>query len=226
MLCQSDTNLSHCLVAWSNFTNGLARIFCRFHRNTVTVTCDVEKMFQTFHINKEDKNYSHILWWRSSDISTEPTDYRNKVDLFGVIVFWIIPGLCEIWMKYFVAQYENEFPESARLINCNFYMDGSLICVESAEKVIKMIRNGQTVCCRERVHLHILISNSREVSESIPADKWATGAQSVALSYGELTDRTILGVKWNINSGTSCTTATFNLQIDLQWDDSDWHTLR
>lgn len=192
---------------------------------TKAQSCDVEKMFQKFHINKEDRQYPHILWWRNSDTSTEPTDYHMKVDLFGVIIFWIIPRLREIWMKYLVAQYENEFPESARLINSDFYIDGSLICVESAEKVIKIIRKGQTVCRRERVHLHILISNSREVSESIPADKWANGAQSVTLSYGELTDQTILGVQWNINSGTSSMTATLNLQIDLQWDDSDWHTL-
>ena len=85
------TALNEHLLVGPDLTNGLAGVLLRFRKNPIAVTCDVEKMFHRFHVNKDDRNYLRFLWWEDGDTSRQPQEYRMKVHLF--------PRLCQLRIK-------------------------------------------------------------------------------------------------------------------------------
>lgn len=129
-------------------------------------------MFHRFHVSPEDRDCFRFVWWENGDTESEPREFRMRVHLFGATSS---PGCASYGMKYLTSLNENDCLTAANFIRKNFYVDDSLISVESVEKAIKLVRKAQNVCERERLHLHTFISNKREVLDSIPDSERSTG---------------------------------------------------
>ncbi|KAI3359201.1 hypothetical protein L3Q82_002718 [Scortum barcoo] len=151
-------------------------------------------MFHRFHVNQNDRDYLRFLWWKNGDTSSDSKEYRKKVYLFGAASS---PGCANYGMKYLASQNEKDYPEASNFTRNNFYVDDGLISVESVDTAIRLVREAQHICANGRLHLHKFISNNREVLESIPDSKRASGVHDVDLNHDELPVQTVLGVKWN-----------------------------
>lgn len=69
-----------------------------------------------------------------------------------------------------------------------------------SEGAIQLVKEAQSLCEKGKLHLHMFISNSREVLESVPERERAGGVHDVDLSHGELPIQTVLGVRWSASS--------------------------
>lgn len=193
------TALNDHLLTGPDLTNGLTGVLCRFRKHPVTVICDVERMFQRFHVSQEDRDYLRFLWWENGDTNLEPKEYRMKVHLFGAASS---PGCANYGMKYLACQNEREYPAAASFIKKNFYVDDGLISVKNVDAAIKLIQEARNVCAKGKLRLHKFMSNNRTVLESIPVSERASEVQDVDLGSDELPVQTVLGVKWSVNSDT------------------------
>ncbi|XP_030843475.1 uncharacterized protein LOC115924777 [Strongylocentrotus purpuratus] len=70
--------LNRHLLQGPDMTNNLVGVLCRFRKDHVAFTCDIEGMFHQVGVNVEDRNYLRFLWWPG----VNDKDVQN-VDVFS-----------------------------------------------------------------------------------------------------------------------------------------------
>ncbi|XP_026136037.1 uncharacterized protein LOC113113774 [Carassius auratus] len=200
------TALNDYLLTGPDFTNGLTGVLCRFRKHQIAVMCDIEKMFNRFHVIREDQDYLRFLWWLNGDLNTEPREYRMKVHLFGASSS---PGCGNYGLKY-LASIERKYPLAASFIINNFYIDDSLISLESVELAIRLVEEAQARCAKGKLHLHKFVSNNRKVLASISESDRAVEVENVDFHNDYLPVKNVLGVRWDVENDAF----TFNSVLD------------
>ncbi|KAI2644971.1 hypothetical protein H4Q32_029724 [Labeo rohita] len=90
-------SLNDTLLTGPDLINSLVGVLSRFRRETVAVTCDIEKMFHQFFVPPKERNYLRFLWWEDGDLGSEPQEYRMAVHLFGTAKnFYVDDGLMSV----------------------------------------------------------------------------------------------------------------------------------
>ncbi|XP_026124742.1 uncharacterized protein LOC113106917 [Carassius auratus] len=200
------TALNDYLLTGPDLTNGLTGVLCRFRKHQIAVMCDIEKMFNRFHVIREDQDYLRFLWWLNGDLNTEPGEYRMKVHLFGASSS---PGCANYGLKY-LASIERKYPLAASFIINNFYIDDSLISLESVELAIRLVEEAQARCAKGKLHLHKFVSNNRKVLASISESDRAVEVENVDFHNDYLPVKNVLGVRWDVENDAF----TFNSVLD------------
>ena len=65
--------------------NGLIGVLSRFRKEETAVTCDIEQMFHSFHVNHEHRDFLRFLWFNDNDLNGQICEYRMNVHLFGAV---------------------------------------------------------------------------------------------------------------------------------------------
>ena len=63
--------------------NSLIGILCRFRKERVALTCDIQQMLHQVIVEPKDQDLLRFLWWKSSAFSVPSQEYRMTVHLFG-----------------------------------------------------------------------------------------------------------------------------------------------
>ena len=66
-----------------DLTNSLFGVLLRFRHHDVAAMCDVEQMFNSFHVDPKHQSFLCFLWFRNNDPSEEIIEYQMTVHLFG-----------------------------------------------------------------------------------------------------------------------------------------------
>ncbi|XP_076330794.1 uncharacterized protein LOC143236417 [Tachypleus tridentatus] len=137
--------------------NSLVGVFCRFRKEIIAFTCDIEKMFFQFRVQEEDRDFLRILW--IEDLSGNVVDYRMKVYLFGSVssLACAISGVRQLAYDNFQAAF---------FIQEGFYFDDGLKNVKTVREAIHLIKETQTICVKENIYLPKFLSNKQEVVDS------------------------------------------------------------
>jgi len=154
-------SLNDTLLTGPDLINSLVGVLCRFRKEVVAVTCDIEKMFHQFHVPPYNRNYLRFLWWENGDLEREPQEYRMTVHLFGAASS---PGCANFGLKYLAEQYKSEYPTASSFVKNNFYVDDGLISVPLIQEAKELIVQAQTLCKHGGLRLHKFNSNENEVS--------------------------------------------------------------
>ena len=65
--------------------NTLIGVLSRFRKEEIAVTCDIEKMFHSFYVNPEHRDYLRFLWFNDNNLDGQIIEYRMNVHLFGAV---------------------------------------------------------------------------------------------------------------------------------------------
>lgn len=106
-------SLNDTLLTGPDLINSLVGVLCRFRKEAVAVTCDIEKMFHQFHVPSDERNYLRFLWWENGELEGEPQEYRMTVHLFGAASS---PGCANFGLKYLAEQYKSEYPIASSFV--------------------------------------------------------------------------------------------------------------
>ena len=192
-----SVSLNDLLLSGPDLTNTLIGVLCRFRKETVALTCDIEKMFYQFRVHESQRDMLRFLWWKNGDVLQEPLTYRMTVHLFGATSS---PGCSNFGLKQAASDGKYEFGEDAALfVSSNFYVDDGLTSVASVKEAMDLASQTTALCAQGGLRLHKFASNSREVLESIPVEDRATGLQNLEIQPENVIERT-LGLQWNIES--------------------------
>ena len=116
--------------------NNLLGVLLRFREGSVGVTGDVKKMYHSVSISIPDQ-HTHRFLWRDLDESCSPDTYVMTAVSFGDKPAGTIATLA---LRKTAEMGQEEFPEAARAIIRNTYMDDVITSVNSREEAAKLTK--------------------------------------------------------------------------------------
>ena len=139
---------------------------CRFRKENIAISCDIEKMFFQFFVPEKHRDYLRFLWWPDGDTSKTLRDYRMTVHLFGSVSS---PACANYGLKRTADEGEAEFGgQASSFIRHSFYVDDGLTSVATEEDAIKLVQRTTHLCAFRGIRLHKFASNSIKVLDAIP----------------------------------------------------------
>ena len=165
-------SLNRHLQQGPDLTNSLNGVLCRFRKEPIAFTCDVEGMFHQVFVNPDYRNLLRFLWWDKGNVDSTPTKYRMTVHLFGATSS---SGCANFTLKRTADDFEELFgSEPATFVKKDFYVDDGLKSVPSATEASALIKSTKSLLAKGGFNLHKFISNSKEVIEAIPKEQRAS----------------------------------------------------
>ena len=67
--------------------NALIGVLSRFRKEEEAVTCDIEKMFHSFHVILNIEDYLRFLWFKDNNPNGQIIKNRMNDHLFGAVLF-------------------------------------------------------------------------------------------------------------------------------------------
>lgn len=199
---QQNLALNQHLLQCPDLTNNLVGMLCRFRKEPIAITCDIESMFHQLYVNEEDRDLLRFLWWKDGDFESEPIEYRMRVHLFGAASS---PGCANF------ARGEREFgPDAANFIKHDFYVNNGLKSVQTEGEAKELIKDSQAICVKAGLRLHKFTSNSKKVIQEVPPQDRAKGLQDLDFQRDPLPIKCTLGITWCVE------TDSFQFQIVIQ----------
>jgi hypothetical protein len=193
-----NQTLNENLLQGPDLTNNLIGVLCRFRKDPVAFTCDIENMFHQVKVKESDRDLLRFLWWEGGDVTKEPKEFRMTVHLFGATSS---PGCANFALKAAADKGDTpEYEDAANFIRNDFYVDDGLKSVESPKEAANLIRKAQQLCKESGFHLHKFLCNDKEVLKQIPSKDRGKEVQSIDLNIDNLPIERTLGVQWCIES--------------------------
>jgi len=186
-------SLNDTLLQGPDMTNDLLGVLCRFRKEPIAISCDIEKMFYQFYVNQEHRDYLSFFWWENGNYNGEPSVYRMTVHLFGAVSS---PGCANFGMNLVADDGEEQFGKSAAdFVRHDFYVDDGLTSVSTEAEGKKLVRDTVQLCESKGLHLHKFVSNSLEVLQSIPPEERSLDIKNLQFNHEPTVERT-LGLEW------------------------------
>ncbi|XP_060554552.1 uncharacterized protein LOC132715557 [Ruditapes philippinarum] len=195
-----DKSLNGLLLQGPDLISNLIGVLCRFRKEVVAFTCDIQQMFHQFRVNPEHRDFLRFLWWKDGDLNGDVETYHMNVHLFGAVSS---PGCSNFALKQVASDYEAEFgSDCASFIRRDFYVDDGLKSVPSVNDAISLINRSKEMCSKAGLHLHKFQSSSKDVLNHIPVDDRSSCLRDVDLLRDDLPVERTLGIQWCVESDT------------------------
>ena len=188
------------LLQGPDMTNSLTGIFCRFRRQPVAISCDLEAMFNQVGVDARDRNLLRFFWWKDGDLRKDPSEYRMKTHLFGATS----SPACAMFALRAAADSHQDYAEmeAADFMKDDFYIDDGLTSVQDVETAVSLIDATRKLCARGGFTVHKIVSNTVDVVKSVPVESRCAGLQKLDVGSGSLPVERTLGVEWDTETDT------------------------
>ena len=188
------------LLQGPDLTNSLTGILCRFRKQPVAISCDLEAMFHQVGVTAQDRNLLRFLWWKDCDLEKDPREYRMKTHLFGATS----SPACAMFALRAAADCHRDDAEkeAADFMKEDFYIDDGLTSVQDVQTAVSLIDMTRQLCARAGFKVHKIVSNSVEVVKSVPVESRCAGLQSLDVGSSNLPVERTLGVEWDTDTDT------------------------
>lgn len=182
------------LLVGSQLQNDLRNLIMSWRMKPVCFTADIRMMYRQLLVKKEDADLQRILWRKNSN--EEIKEYRILRVTFGTAA---APHLSVRTLMQIAEDEGKEFPEAARVIKKNFFVDDCMSGSMTAKEAIQLSKEIMTVLERGGFILQKWASNSPEfIAEIEPTLRSMHATQDIK---NECIIKT-LGLSWNMKSDT------------------------
>ncbi|XP_067944858.1 uncharacterized protein [Watersipora subatra] len=188
------TSLNDHLLPGPDLMNSLFGILCRFRREQVAISCDIQKMFYNFLVAPNDRDYLRFLWYNEEG---QPKTYIMKVHLFGAKSS---PAVATYGLRKIATDHSSISKRAAAFINRNFYVDDGITSVASETEAVSLIAESREICKKGNMRLHKFSSNSVEVLSSLPESERSVHDKD--LLTNSLPKQRTLGLQWSMEFDT------------------------
>ena len=172
--------------------NNLVGVLCRYRKELVTLTCDIEGMFHQVQVRPEDRDYFRFLWFPNNDLTQEPRAYRMKVHLFGATSS---PGCANCALRWLAEKCRGDYGnEAADFILKYFYVDDGTGSVCTIDDAIQLMKDSRDLCRQGGFNLTKFCSNRKEVVEATPEEARLPSLKQIDLNASKLPSEHTLGV--------------------------------
>jgi hypothetical protein len=191
-------SLNNQLLKGPDLMNTLLGVLCRFRKERIALTCDIEAMFQQFRVPPEHRNYLRFLWFENDDYESQPRDYRSTVHLFGAASS---PAVANFALQRAAADNIDKFSsDTVTFIQRDFYVDDGITSLSSEDEAIRLVHESIQLTAECGLRLHKFVCNSSKVLDSIDKDRRAEAVKDIDFKSNSLTVERALGVSWCIEN--------------------------
>ena len=188
-------SLNQELLQGPDMINLLAGVLLRFRKEHVAIMADIEAMFYQVLIPEPQRSFFRFFWWEDGNLDAEPLEYEMCVHLFGAVS----SGGCA---NYALRQTADDCKaqlgtEVAETIRRSFYVDDMLKSVDDVSAATALVEGVRAGCASGGFNLTKVISNSREVLDSVPIEHRAPSVANLDLLNSLPVERA-LGTLWCI----------------------------
>lgn len=160
----------------------------RFRRHKIAVCADVQKMFNQVKLNEEQWDCQRIFWRENP--ADQLKEYWLTVVTFGLASS---PYLAVRCVQQAAIEAKGEYPEAAKIILEDFYMDDCVSGTDSIGKAIDLAKQIRKVLANAGFILRKWVSNEKTVLDALEQDNTES---EEAMVFAEDGQTTILGLKW------------------------------
>ena len=178
------------LLSGPDLLRNLVGIIFRFREHEIAITADVESMFLQVAVPKEECKVFRFLWRDKTDDEIKIYEYNRHV--FGAKSS---PTCANYGFQQAGRDNKEEFPEAARTIDRNFYMDDLVKSVDTPQEAIECYQQLTATLKRSGFALKKWASNSSEVIDVIPEEDRAESNELFLPAESS----SILGLEWKID---------------------------
>ena len=184
------TSLNDKLLSGPDLLRNLVGIVFRFREHQIAITADIESMFLQVAVPKEECKVLRFLWRNRPEDSIEIYEYNRHV--FGAKSS---PTCANYGFQQAGRDNKIEFPNAAKTIERNFYMDDLVKSVASPQEAIQCYKELVETLKRSGFTLKKWASNSLDVVKIIPAeDRLESNEYTLNVESSP-----ILGLEWKID---------------------------
>lgn len=145
-------SLNDVLLSDPDLNNSLLGVLLHFRRELVAVTADIEQMFHSFIVKKEDRDFLRFFWFKENDTSQEIIEYRLKVHVFGNSPS---PAVAIYGLQRAAAYGEEEYgPDAKHFVEREFYVDDGLLSMSTAAEAIDLLTRTKEMLATLNLRLH------------------------------------------------------------------------
>ena len=126
-------SLNSHLLTGPKLQNDIRDVLLRFRHHRVAFTTDIVKMFRMIEVHPDDRVYTQIYW--RFDPSTEVKRYTLNTVIYGLVC---APFLAQRVLKQLSADHGNDFPQAARALLKDSYVDDILTGAQSISEAINL----------------------------------------------------------------------------------------
>ncbi|KAK4304812.1 hypothetical protein Pmani_023247 [Petrolisthes manimaculis] len=175
--------------------NGLLGVLLRFRQEEVAIVGDVSKMHNTIKLSKFDQ-HTHRLVWRDLNVDRKPDHYVLTAVPFGDRPSGIISTLA---LRRTANMHKDNFPEVAKMINNNTYVDDILYSISSRPKAYELIKNTEAVLSEGGFVIKHWIVSGKSQSD-VDINLLDTEREEIlGLNWSPKDDRVVFRIKMNFS---------------------------
>ncbi|XP_048747853.2 uncharacterized protein LOC125660050 [Ostrea edulis] len=192
-------SLNGVLLSGPDLTNSLIGVLMRFRTEQIGIMADIQKMFYSFTVREDHRNFLRFLWYKDNDFNKDIIEYRMRVHVFGnkpspAIANYALQKTAEIASETYGKDVK-------KFVQRNFYVDDALTSVSSAEEAIDLLtRTKDALMTLGKIRLHKFASNSGEVMANLPLQDLSKELKNVDLDSDDLPLQRSLGLNWDLDS--------------------------
>jgi hypothetical protein len=181
-------SLNDMLLPGPDLLQSLPGVVMRFRQYPYALSADIKEMFMQVKIREEDRDALRFLW-RGDRREGAPEEYRMTSVIFGATSS---PCTALFVKNKNAGEYKDEYPEAARAIEKNHYMDDYIQSFPTPEEARRVAREVDYVHRQAGFELRGWASNDDEIACSFEP---SPGAATIHIGGSE-TEKT-LGLLWN-----------------------------
>lgn len=186
----SGVALNDELLAGPILQDDLRNLVMRWRMHAVGFVSDIQKMYRMILISPEDVDYQRIVWRNNS--AEEMKDYRLLTVTFGTTS---APYLAVKTLKQLAVDEGYKFPDAARILNEDFFVDDCMSGSDDTKKAIQISRELKELLRRGGFELKKWASNSSDFMQALEPNE-----RSNKVNLNIKLDGVIkaLGIQWNL----------------------------
>ncbi|XP_063636132.1 uncharacterized protein LOC134806742 [Cydia splendana] len=185
-------SLNDMLHTGPDFLQSLPGVIMKFRQHSIAVSADLKEMFMQIKIREEDRDALRFLW-RGDRREGEPEEYRMTSVIFGASS----SPCTALYIKNRNArEHATQYPEAARAIERNHYMDDYLQSFNTIEEARQVTRDVDHVHQQAKFQLRGWATNEYEAIRDVVGSEEREG-NTVPIGGSEI-EKT-LGLLWDTN---------------------------
>ena len=211
------TSLNKSLLTGPDLLQNLIHVLLRFRQHQFAVSADIEGMFLQVGVPDCDQPSLRFLW--REDPTTNVVVYQNTRHIFGAKNS---PTCANHALQRTAKDNVGQYPEAAKAVLENFYMDDYLDSVDSPQRALKRSKELVHLLHLSGFKLTKFVSNVPNLADRIDGSPQSTKPNITASSKEDSSH--MLGLKWDHNNATlvvsrttsSTVTKCFNTTLGIE----------
>ena len=192
---ERGVSLNSMLLVGPEMLVPLPKVLGRLREQKIGISGDIAEMFSRILIRPEDRVSQRFLW-RGCNTDITPEEYEMCVMTFGAKCS---PSSAQMVKNLNAKEHEIEFPEAAKAIIENHYVDDYLDSMNTEEEVIERVKQITEIHKRGGFEIRNWISNSDKVCKAI--SKQGGDKEIIKnLQVDEEQTEKVLGMFWDTKS--------------------------